>query len=436
MEKQNPKTAIVLGAYGLIGSACLSALKQEGYRVIGVGRSRSAGLRCDPKIGWLERDISKVPVDTWKDDLKGADIVVNASGALQSGAKDSLSGIHETAVARLVSALEGTATLLIQISAAGVSDSATTEFFRSKMRGDRMIMQSNLAWIILRPTLVLSIQAYGGTALLRASAAFPMIGVSVFPDAPFQTVFVEDVAQAVVQAAKGEIPTGTVADLTEEETCSFQTVNKMVRGWLGFKPWMFTLSVPAPLLRLTGLCADALGWLGWRPPLRSTALKVLADGIKGDTKIWANAGGLKCRSLVETLDAIPATTQERWFARLYLLLPIAIATLSVFWIISGLVGLAENQKAQVLLTDRGLSPVFATLSVFGGSIVDIMLGLAVLVRPWARKACYGMVVVSIAYFAAGTLLTPDIWGDPLGPFVKVLPGIMLASFVASILEDR
>jgi len=436
MEKQRTKTAIILGAYGLIGSACLSALKQEGYRVTGVGRSRSAGLRCDPDIEWLERDISKITVETWKEDLKGADVVVNASGALQSGVKDNLSGIHETAVERLVSALESTATLLVQISAAGVSDSATTEFFRTKMRGDRTIMHSNLAWIILRPTLVLSPHAYGGTALLRASAAFPLIGMSVFPNAPVQTVYVEDVAQAVIQAANGEIPTGTLADLTEEGTWSFQTVNKMVRAWLGFKPWMFTLSVPAPLLRLTGLCADTLGWLGWRPPLRSTALKVLADGVKGDPKIWENAGGLKCRSLVEALDAIPATIQERWFARLYLLLPVAIATLSVFWIISGLVGLAEDQQAKDLLTDRGLSKSFATLSVLAGSIVDIVLGIAVLVRSLARKACYGMVVVSIAYLAGGTFLTPDIWGDPLGPFIKVLPGIMLALFIATILEER
>lgn len=67
--------------------------------------------------------------------------------------------------------------------------------------GDRMLMESDLDWVILRPTLVIGAQAYGGTALLRASAGVPLVAVKVLPTTPVQTVFVDDVAHAVVQAA-------------------------------------------------------------------------------------------------------------------------------------------------------------------------------------------------------------------------------------------
>ena len=69
-------------------------------------------------------------------------------------------------------------------------------------------MRSHLPWFILRPTLVISSQAYGGTSLLRAAAALPVVGVRLFEDVPVQTVSVEDVAQAVARCARGTSPRG------------------------------------------------------------------------------------------------------------------------------------------------------------------------------------------------------------------------------------
>jgi hypothetical protein len=57
--------------------------------------------------------------------------------------------------------------------------------------------------------------------LLRAVTAFPVILPVVFPQAQVQTVHVNDVADAVVAAARGEIPPGTIADLTEAGMNSF-----------------------------------------------------------------------------------------------------------------------------------------------------------------------------------------------------------------------
>lgn len=426
-------TAVVLGAYGFIGAACVRALKAEGFTVIGVGRSLASGRRVDATLTWLARDIGKTSAAQWRLDLAGADVVVNASGALQTGVRDNLTAIHETALARLISALVGSETRFIQISAAGVCKTATTEFMRSKFRGDQIVINSNLDWIVLRPTLVIGAQAYGGTALLRASAAMPLLGLRLRTDAPVQTVSLDDLVQAVVLAATGAIASQTLADLTESESHSLAELTNIIRDWLGFTPWRWCLTLPDPLLRLTGLCADALGWLGWRSPLRSTSLTLLKQGIVGSPDAWLKAGGPACHGLATTL---PATTQDRWFARLYLLLPIAVATLALFWLSSGLIGLARQEQAQHLLTERGLSQTFASIAVTGGALADIALGLAVLVRPLARRACLGMIALSIAYLLGASLWTPDLWLDPLGPLTKVFPGLILALITAAILEER
>ena len=430
------KKAVVLGAYGFIGAACVRALKARGFRVTGAGRSRAAARRSFPDLDWIFCDIGKASRADWKSMLAGADIVVNASGALQDGSRDNLVAIHETAVVRIVEALAGTGTRLIQISAAGVSQEASTDFFRTKARGDAVVTASGLDWIILRPVLVLGPEAYGGTALLRAAAAMPLAGARIFPDARVQTVYVDDVAGAVADCADGLRGSRFVADLAEENARTLPELTAQIRAWLGYASWRFHMNIPAGCVMLMGRVADALGWLGWRSPLRTNALRPLQSGITGDPAEWLGRGGTPMLALQETLLRMPANAQERTFARLYLGLPLAIACLSLFWLLSGVIGILSHADARAVLTERGISAGFADLAVTGGAAADIALALAVLFRPWCRPACLGMMLLSAAYLLGATLLTPDLWADPLGPLVKVLPAMMLALLVALVLEDR
>lgn len=72
------------------------------------------------------------------------------------------------------------------------------------------------------------------------------------------------------------------------------------------------------------LLADGAGWLGWRPALRSTAVQVLQNGVMGKAETFEKQGGFRWLTLDETLANMPATLQDRWFACMYLLLPISV----------------------------------------------------------------------------------------------------------------
>ena len=121
---------------------------------------------------------------------------------------------------------------------------------------------------------------------------------------------------------------------------------------------------------------------------------------------------------------MPATVQERAFARLYLALPVVIATLSLFWLASGIIALAAPGAAAEVLTSRGVGVGPAMVLVLGGAAVDIGLGLGVLWRRAARASAVGMAIVSVGYMFGAAILAPDLWRDPLGPMVKVLPGLV------------
>ncbi len=116
--------------------------------------------------------------------------------------------------------------------------------------------------------------------------------------------------------------------------------------------------------------------------------------------------------------------------------PLALFTLAVFWIGSGVVGLISLLQAAEQLGLAGFSLKASRAIVRVGAAVDIALGLMVCFRRTAPLALKGMVLVSLAYVAGGTVWRRDLWLDPLGPLLKMLPGAVLPLTLLAIMDDH
>jgi uncharacterized membrane protein len=108
-------------------------------------------------------------------------------------------------------------------------------------------------------------------------------------------------------------------------------------------------------------------------------------------------------------------------------MPATLAVLSMFWLLTGVIALL-NLDQSVRMT--GLSANTSKLAVVAGAVVDMILGAAILYRPWARVACRGMAVLTGLYIVAGSVLRPDLWADSLGPMLKAVP-ILVLTFTAT-----
>jgi uncharacterized protein YbjT (DUF2867 family) len=436
---QAPLRILVLGAYGLVGGAVADRLAAAGHRVTGLGRRVGAARRARPHMAWVACDIAGCtsPAD-WVALIAGMDVVVNCAGALQDGPRDDVRAVQETAMLALWQACAAAGTRrVVQVSAAGATADAPTLFMRSKATADAALAGHDIDWVVLRPGLVWAPTAYGGTALLRALAAWP--GVLPLPlplaDARLQTIAVEDVAEAVLAAAEGRVPTRAAYDLVEADHHDLASLLTALRDWSGrgrLRIW----AAPAALARLTAMGCDLLGRLGWRAPLRSTALAEMSRGVRGDPGPWALAGGAPIASLAETLRRHPATAQDRWFGRLWLLRPVLIGGLALFWLASGAITLARPGAAASVLTAGGMADVPALALVLGGAFLDLALGALAVVRRTMPAAALGMLAVSAGYLLGGTLLAPHLWADPLGPLVKILPSMLSAATLLALAEDR
>jgi uncharacterized protein YbjT (DUF2867 family) len=428
---------LVLGAYGLIGSEVVRRLCADGVEVIGFGRNAVKGRRLAPEIVWRAGDLNTMrDAHDWAPHLLGVDAVVNASGALQDGAKDKLAMSQDVAIRACIAACaEKGVSRFVQISAPGATRDAKTAFMRTKARADEALRQSQLTWTILKPGLVISAYAYGGTALMRMLAAFPLVQPLVLAGARMQTVAASDVAEAVSVALTTDRVARRDVDLVERDAHALAEIIAALRAWLGFSPACATVETPRFVGAVAAWFADIAGWLGWRSPLRTTTLSVLANNVLGDPEAGARALGRPLKSLQESLRDVPATLQERTFARAQLVFPLLVALLALFWIASGLIALAHLDAAARLL-DRAVSPGGARALVIAGALADIAIGVGVCIRKTARASALAAAALSVVYLAMGAWLTPQIWADPLGPFVKVIPGIALALAVAALAEER
>jgi hypothetical protein len=208
------------------------------------------------------------------------------------------------------------------------------------------------------------------------------------------------------------------------------------RQWLGLGKAL-TLPVPGWLLRAVSRLGDALGRIGWRAPVRTTARRQLARESVGDPGPWTRVTGIAPKSLARALAETPASVQERWFARLYLAKPLVFGALSLFWRATGLITLGPAWDASLaLLRGSGVPAAAAAVLAGAGAAADILIGLGIAVRATARRALGASLALSAVYLAAGTVLAPALWADPLGPLLKIVPVVALGAAALAIADDR
>jgi uncharacterized protein YbjT (DUF2867 family) len=426
---------LVVGANGLIGGYVTTRLIAEGHNVVGTARSLDLARRREPRATWVRADMARTSAADWRPLLSSVDAVINCAGALQNGPRDDLEALHVDGLVSLATAaMSAGVRRFIQVSAVGV-ESGHNQFSQTKARGEAALAEFDIDWIVIRPGLVLAPAAYGGSALLRGLAAFPWAIPAAYGDSIVQVVSAEDVAACAARAIDPETPARFVATLAAERTTTLVDLLRALRAWLGIAPAPI-VAIPALLARVCATIADALAWLGWRSAMRSTAIDQLRAGVRGCADDGASRLGFAPREMEDILSGWPSGVQERWFARLYFLKPVVMATLAMFWFGTGVIAvLARGAAARALFT-AGFSHATATVVVLLGAGVDIVLGLLICVRSTAALALKGMVLTSLIYLAGATVWRSDLWSDPMGPLLKAVPATVLALVGLAILDER
>jgi uncharacterized protein YbjT (DUF2867 family) len=361
--------------------------------------------------------------------------VVNCAGVLQDSPREDTEGVHASGAAALFAACEAYGVRrVVHFSAIGVERQQVSPFSATKWRGDLALKDRDLDWVILRPSVVLGRPVFGASALFRGMAALPWLPV-MQGTGDLQVVALDDVAATVVFFLDPAAPGQVELDLAGPEPMAMDRVVAAFRAWLGWRPAR-RVTLPGPVGDLLYRAGDLAGALGWRPPMRTTARKEVARGAVGDPTRWTAMTGIAPKSLAASLELMPATVQERWFAQLYILRPVVLVVIILFWLLTGIISLTNGYSEGVDLMVRAGAGFLAAPGVVAGAVADILVALAIAYRPTTRRGLWAAVGLSIFYFTAGTVLLPELWNDPIGPLLKIWPILVLHLVALAVLEER
>ncbi|MBN9546860.1 MAG: SDR family oxidoreductase [Alphaproteobacteria bacterium] len=434
-----PKIAI-MGAGGLIGFGLARDLAARGFALQAFARRFTRSQLWALQGCAVRTPLVPLPQNALARLLADCDIVVNCIGILQDGIGRDTDAVHREFAATLSAVCAASPQkLLIHISVPGAPEQDRTAFSRSKRQGEALIAASGAPFAILRPGFVIAPAAYGGSALMRALASLPARLPTREATSPFAAIALSDIGETVARIAArwrtGERHWAVRWDLMEEHPGTVQDMVEAFRAHGGGPAPVMTL--PGFLMNLGILAGDAVAWLGWTPPTRSTAIQEMRRGLKGDPGPWIAATGIAPRSARQALAALPATVQETWFARLYLLKALILVTLVLFWCISSLIALTVGfAGARSILLRHGMAFPLAHWLTLISSCMDMSVGILTAFRRTSRLGLVAGIGLSLSYMVLAAILTPELWVEPLGALVKTGPAIILMLVALALSDDR
>lgn len=428
---------LIAGASGFIGSHLAAHLYAGGHEVVAAARRPGEARLRAPHLDWIDCDFQRDGVEDWQERLAGVEAVVNCVGVLQDGLGEDSRAAHVEGAATLFEACERAGVRrVVHVSAVGVDAAAGSSYARDKLAGEAALQARDLDWVIVRPSLVVARNVYGGTALIRALCGIPFVTPVVGGDQVFRPVGMDDLCAAMEDLLAPGAPARVSFDMGGPERVSLAETVRAYRTWLGFgrtRIWRVPRWLAAPVFRV----GDLLGWLGVRTPARSNALRQLDFDVEGDPAEWLAVTGARPRGFRDWLAANPAGVQDRWHARLGFARPLARWTLGLYWLATGVLALTvAREHALEVLSGAGFGETARPAILWLGSLFDIALGAAMLAKWRVRAVAALMLLGTIGYVATLSWVLPGLWADALGPILKVFPMMALALLVAATEDER
>jgi hypothetical protein len=132
-----------------------------------------------------------------------------------------------------------------------------------------------------------------------------------------------------------------------------------------------------------------------------------------------------------------ATIQDKWFARLFLVKALVIASLVLFWLASGFSALVISYDAAAgILRSHNFPPALVDPVTILTSLMDMSIGILIALRRTCAFGLVAVILASLGYMVGAAILTPDLWIEPLGALVKTGPAIVLTLVALLTLDNR
>ena len=291
------KKILILGGTGFVGRHLCERLAQLSWRVtLATRRAVSAQhLQALPMLDVVNADVHDLSALTSL--MAGHDAVVNLVAILH-GSEADFNRVHIALPQTILQACETTGVRrVVHVSALGAAMDAPSMYQRSKARGELVLQNAGLDLTILRPSVIFGADDKFLNVFAKLQQIFPIIPLAGALTR-FQPVWVDDVAQAIVNCLQRRETSGLVYDICGPDVLTLKQLVQLSGRWSGINSGKGrpVFALPEALGRLqAALMAMAPGEpLMSRDNLESMKIDNIADGrLPGLSSLGISAASLE-----------------------------------------------------------------------------------------------------------------------------------------------
>lgn len=408
---------LLTGASGFIGKPLAQALMANGHRVIAAVR-RSGHDVVAANVETITVDFMRdADPSVWTPRLAGIDMVINAVGIIREQGVQTFEAIHVRTPRALFAACEAAGvSRVIQISALGADENATSRYHLSKRDADTYLASLPLRSAIVQPSLV---YGPGGASarLFSMMASLPLIALPGGGRQQVQPVHIDDLIDGIVALVEAQTPPAARLPMVGPEPVSMREFLQRLRSAMQLGPGLF-VPVPNALTTMAAVMGEKMP----NSLLDRETLEMLERGNTGDAAPLRHLIGRTAKPVQEFISTQDATA-VRLRAQLGWLLPVLRWSVALVWIVTGIVslGLYPVEESYALLARVGITGSMAPVMLYGAALLDLVFGLATLKMKRRRWLWCAQLATIVFYTAVITLRLPEFWLHPYGPLLKNLP---------------
>jgi uncharacterized protein YbjT (DUF2867 family) len=295
---------LVAGATGYLGRRLVPRLQARGRIVRALVRGGAGHAAAFPHLAGCEIAAGDVTdAASCRSAAAGADAIVNLVGIIREKGAATFEAVHVGGTRALVEAgRDAGVRRFLYVSALGARPDAASGYGRTKAEAERLVRESGLAWLVLRPSIVLARDGefYGILDDLTATPLVPVLGSG---RARLSPLHADDLADLEAAAFDRPAAWNRAYEVCGPEAIPFVDLLRRVARGRGRRVALFhvPLFVARPAVRLMAkLLPD--------PPITPEQLVMLEEGSTCDRSAAEQAFGLRFRPVDDVLgDRGPGT---------------------------------------------------------------------------------------------------------------------------------